>query len=127
MQSIIIAFTLKGQNFKQIAAILNLMADDFHPAETILIHGFLPRRILMEKSIPTDVVDTLEKYFPCQLNLFYDGPLRKEMAEVGKSLQAAVYVIGEPAEGVAEEVALYKAAGLGIVYLSLDPEKYKPI
>jgi hypothetical protein len=121
MKAIVIAFTLKGQDFENILPQLRKVSEE-NPS-CILIHGFLPRRVLEEKHIPTDVVNALENLFPVQLNMFNEKPLREEMVDVAKKLEATVYVIGEVKEGVAEEVELYKAAGLPVHVLELNVEK----
>jgi hypothetical protein len=117
MEAIVVAFTLKGQDQSKIFQRLIDVAEN-NPNK-ILIHGFLPRKIVEEKNIPTDVVDTLEALFPVQLNMFDKAPLRAEMVEVAKKLNAKVYIIGEVKEGVKEEADLYNAASLEIIHLPL--------
>lgn len=114
MQAIIIAFTLKGQDFEKIEKVLaEISSKKLHPI--LAIHGFMPRRVLIEKNFPLNVVNALDKHFPMQLNMYYDGqPLRQEMAVVGRKLDATVHLIGEMKEGVAEEIDLYKREGLAI-------------
>lgn len=118
MKAIIIAFTLKGQEWGKIRkalADLRMEVGD----RSILIHGFMPRWLLQQKGIPLDVVSHLESLFPVQLNMYNMMPLREEMAELGKKLDAEVYVIGEVKEGVQQEVELYQQSGLNITYISL--------
>ena len=119
METIIVAFTLKGQDFEQIRLKLAVLAGKL-PNPTLLIHGFLPKAVLEEKKIPTDVIDALTEYFPLQLNMFANGkPLRAEMAEIASKLNATVYVIGEIKEGVAEEKALYEGKGVKVIHLPI--------
>lgn len=122
MNAAVIAFTLKGQNFQKIEAQLQKLHNELSP-NTVLIHGFLPRRVALDKNIPLDVIDALAEYFPIQLNM-HDGEkvLRDEMAEVAQRLGAVVYVIGGIKEGVSEEISLYENKGLEIVHLLLNEE-----
>lgn len=106
MRSIAVSFTLKDQDENEILEHLASLAT-YVGTGTILIHGFLPRRIVLEKEYSTAVVDALDKHFPIQLNLWKDAPLRDDMAQAVFDLSADVFVIGEVKEGVAEEVALY--------------------
>lgn len=117
MKAIILAFTLKGQDFLRIKSILISLVNKLAPFEhpTIAIHGFMPRKELLERGFPLDVVDTLDNLFPIQLNLYQHKPLREQIANVGSSLSATVHVIGEIKEGVAEEIELYKSMGLQII------------
>ena len=119
MKAIVLAFTLKGQDLEKVLSTLAAVKAD-HP-DAICIHGFLPRKEVEARKIPTGVVDALDQHFPIQFNMFADGkPLRKEMRTVAVRLDAQVCVIGEVKEGVAEEVGLYKAAELPIKYYTLD-------
>jgi hypothetical protein len=117
MKTIGISFTLKGQDQEKIFSALETIAKKH--GNSLLVHGFLPRKIVEEKQFPTDVVDKLEALFPLQLNLWKEKPLRVEMAEVLSRLGGKVYVIGEVKEGVEEEISLYKAKGLEIVEIFL--------
>lgn len=126
MKAIIIAFTLKGQDFGKISSIVkeikNNLGDD-----TILIHGFMPRSEVIKRCFSTEVVDLLEDTFPLRLNMYNNGPLREEMAKVAQLLKAeSVYVIGEIKEGVAEEVEMYKKYGFRIMQIPL-PAGTEPI
>ncbi len=119
MKTIIIAFTLKGQDFGKIERKIEEIAGQ-PPTPTLLIHGFLPRKVLLEKNIPTIVIDALDKYFPIQLNMYADGkPLRNDMAILAKKLDAVVHVIGEIKEGVLEEVQYYQSFGVSIQHHEL--------
>lgn len=121
IKAIVVAFTLKGQAFENILPKLVKLSEE-NP-DAILIHGFLPRKVLEEKQIPTDVVNALENLFPVQLNMYNEKPLREEMVSVAKKLEATVYVIGEIKEGVAEEVELYRTENIPVVHLEIDVEK----
>jgi hypothetical protein len=119
MKAIVLAFTPKEQDLEKILATVAVVKSEYPDA--ICIHGNLPRRAVEARQLPTSIVDTLDKHFPIQLNMFGDGkPLRKEMRTVAIRLDAQVCVIGEVKEGVAEEVELYKAAELPIKYYTLD-------
>ncbi len=115
MKAIVTAFTLKNQPFETILPLLRKLAEE-NP-EVILIHGFMPRRLLEERKWSLDVVNALENLFPVQLNMHDDAkPLREEMALIAKKLSATVYVIGEVKEGVAEEIKLYEANDLLVIH-----------
>lgn len=118
MKSIVLAFTLKDQPVDRIIKkIQDIALAESSNGAVILIHGFLPRKIILEKGIKTDVIDTLDIYFPIQLNMNINGlPLREKMAEVAYKLEAIVHVIGEVKEGVADEVHIYKSIGVPVVY-----------
>lgn len=114
MKAIVLAFTLKGQPFEKISEglkqVKNIINDN-----TVVIHGFMPLQEVKQRGFGTEVVDELEKLFPVRLNMYNTKPLREEMADIASSLEAQVFVVGEIKEGVAEEVELYKKAGLTIV------------
>jgi glutaredoxin-related protein len=123
MKSIVIAFTLKGQNFEKIEAELKQLSDRLNTTSgedpVLVIHGFMPRSKVMEKGFSTSVVDALDKLFPHQLNMYScvtNMPLRKQMAHVALMLNATIYVIGDIAEGVAEEVQIYQSAEMNIIH-----------
>lgn len=122
MKAIIIAFTLKGQDFAKIKEQISLLSMK-SGENTLLIHGFMPENEVLKRKFSTDVVDCLAAEFPVQCNMYLPGPdggpLRLEMAEIGKKLDATVYVIGDAKEGVHEEVLLYEKAGLTITYIPL--------
>ena len=119
MKAIVLAFTLKEQNVEKLLSTVAAVKKDYPDA--ICIHGFLPRKEVEARKIPTGVVDTLDQHFPIQLNMCVDGkPLRTDMRTIAIRLNAQVCVIGEVKEGVAEEVQLYKAAELPIKYYTLD-------
>lgn len=117
MKAIVIAFTLKNQDPMGILATLETIKE-LEP-DAILIHGFLPRQVVLHKQLPMDVVNALEEHFPIQLNMWKEVPLRDEMAVVAKRLKAQVYVIGDIREGVRDEVDLYRSQGLNIVHFPL--------
>jgi hypothetical protein len=120
MQTIAIAFTLKGQNFSDIRKCLELLSAQVG-REAILVHGFMSRQAVIDKGFSTEVVDALAELFPYQLNCFVDGhPKRQEMANILKAQRGTVYTIGEVKEGVLEEVDLYKSAGVNVCALPIN-------
>lgn len=118
MEAIVLAFTLKGQKFEDIANAIKLIGSKTGN-NNILIHGFMPRKEVEERKFDTSVLDFLEDFFPIRLNMYFGTPLRDDMADVATKLKATVYAIGEIKDGVKEEVDLYRAAGLTIVEISL--------
>lgn len=127
MNTAVIAFTLKGQDFYLIEKHIKRLSNDLSQ-RTILIHGFMPRKAVVERGWSVEVVDALQHYFPIQLCM-HDGEkvLRDEMAEIAEKLGAAVYVIGDIKEGVKEEVLLYEQKGLEIIPIPLYEETGHPI
>lgn len=118
MKTLILAFTLKGQSESEILQVVKEIAD--RNPNSILIHGFLPRKVVVEKGFSTTVVDALEKNFPVQLNMWNEKPLRNEMVDIAKRLGAEIFVIGDIKEGVEEEVNLYKEAGMTFTQFALS-------
>jgi hypothetical protein len=116
MKVIVIAFTLKGQDQQEIFKLLD-QVKELEP-DAIVVHGFLPRDVVIERRFPTDLVDKLDELFPDQINLFNGQPLRHCMAEVAKATGATVYALGDIKDGVAEEVDLYRARGVNVVNIS---------
>lgn len=113
MEAIVLAFTLKGQDSNEIVKQIDKIGTTHR--QYIVIHGFMPRKEVEKQGWSTAIVDALERNFPVPLNMYADGkPLREEMAEIAGKLRAVVLVIGEEKEGVAEEVALYKALSLTV-------------
>lgn len=87
----------------------------------VLVHGFMSRQAVIDKGFSTEVVDTLDALFPFQLNCYKDGkPDREVMARIMKDSKGSVYAIGAVVDGVAEEVALYEAAGIFVGTLPLN-------
>lgn len=121
MKALVLAFTLKEQSIPEILNALKTVREE-HP-DHILIHGFMPRAEVVKRDFSPLIVDTLEQHFPVQLNMYRDKPLREEMVEVAKRLDAKIVVIGEIKEGVKEEVDLYSAAGLTIEQVQLPSQK----
>lgn len=117
MKSIVLSFTLKGQDQQAIIDAIHRVAID-HPNH-ILVHGFMPKEIVLEKGFSTEIVDALQRGFPVQLNMYNNGPMRQEMMEVAKQLRSKIVVIGEIKEGVAEEVELYRLTDLEILELPI--------
>lgn len=119
MKAIVIAFTLKEQELQAIFSKLQLIKG-IEP-EAILIHGFMPRREVLERGYSTELLDRLDELYPIQLNMWKGGmPLRPAMAGVAADLEADVYVIGDMKYGVAEEVDLYRNYGLNIIHFETE-------
>lgn len=121
MKAIIIAFTLKFQSELQI--IKKLHRIKIENPEAVLIHGFMDKSTVIRSGFSTTLIDALHEYFPWQFNFYnrdYETPVfREQMANVGLTLGAKVYVIGESAFGVKDEINLYLKAGLEIEYVPL--------
>lgn len=117
MQAVVLAFTLKGQDEEKIVLRIREIRQ-LYP-KVILIHGFMPRKLVEEKGWSTKIIDELEQ-FPVRLNMYDGKPLREEMATVASKLKANVIVIGEIKEGVLEEVNLYKQKFLEVYNYSID-------
>lgn len=119
MKAIVLAFTLKDQDQDQIIKRLKSVCGLFR--DHIVIHGFMPRKVLEEKGFSTAIVDTLDECFPVQLNMFMNGaPLRDEMGLTALRLDAKVIVIGKIAHGVKEEIDHYKTFHREIVEFPLE-------
>ena len=118
-----VAFTLKGQSFDTILPLLEKIKEALaaNNEKAALVHGFLPKHVVIEKGFSTDVVNSLEEKFPVQVNFCPAGKVdRAGMAEFMKEMGGTVYVIGEEKEGVAEEVRLYEENGIKIKKIPLD-------
>lgn len=108
---IAISFTLNGQDtekiFKELKKIRNNVG-----ARVELVHGFLPREVVIKKKMTTDVIDMLDFLFPNQVN-FYDKKkkkvLREEMAQYILENDGEVFIIGDITGGVIEEYELYRS------------------
>jgi hypothetical protein len=118
MKAIVIAFSLKEQNFLAISERVKGIAK-CHGSNVILIHGFMNKKEIKKRKLPDKVGTLFRRYFPIQLNMYNNGVLRKEMAETAKELGATVYVVGEIKGGVAEEVELYDNIDLKIINIPL--------
>lgn len=104
---------MKDQPFEQIKPTLEYLSKALGAQVGLvcLVHGFMPREVVVEKGYSTDVVDTLKELFPIQMNLYEEsGPKRDLMASVLRQNNGVAYTIGEVKEGVMEEVKLYEAA-----------------
>lgn len=122
MKAIVIAFTLKNQDFEKIATVLQRIQNEEKP--DLVIHGFMTRAAVLEKGFNTDVVDLLDSLFSRQRIFFKDGkPLRSEMVECAIEKNATVHVIGEIKEGVEEEVNLYLKHSVQVFQYGLDNEE----
>jgi len=123
---IAISFSLKGQDFDKIHHVLKLIKKEIDELnETpILVHGFMPRSVLIEKQFPLNVVDALDELFPLQINCFHEGmPLRSKMAELIYEFGGQVYVVGDViAEGVQMEIEQYKNRNANIKFIHLPLE-----
>ncbi|MDR1917017.1 MAG: hypothetical protein LBQ58_10635 [Synergistaceae bacterium] len=126
METIILSFTLKGRDFSEIR---ERIIDIKHRVgeNVILLHGFMPRREILKRGFSTEIVDFFEKHFPIQLNMYNEGVLREEMADIAQRLNATVYVIGEIKHGVSEEFNLYNSRGLDIVEISFNDKAGAPV
>lgn len=115
-----VSFTTKDQPFEKIEQVLTEIAAQ-NP-DAILLHGFMPMYEVQRRGMDTKVVDTILKLFPIQINLYspVKGPARKEMAQLAKTLNAKVYMIGEIKDEVAEDYQLYAEAGVEIIPVHLD-------
>lgn len=109
---IVIAFTLKGQDFAKIKQKLIEIHNWHDVDDVVLLHGFMPREVIIEKGFSTEVVDALDQLFPTQINFYKDGPLRELMAKAAIALNANLYFVGQIKEGVAEEAKMYEDAKL---------------
>jgi hypothetical protein len=118
MKAIVIAFSLKHQSFDEIRYSVQAIRE-YHKEEVILIHGFMPKKEIKKRGFSDQVGILFRKHFPIQLNMYCDGVLRLEMAEVACMLDATIYVIGEIKGGVKEELDLYKMYELKIIEMPL--------
>lgn len=100
--AIAISFTLKGQELSSIRNVLEGIAARHEGEE--LIHGFMPRELVIEKGFSTELVDMLDELFPVQ-HIFFGR--REEMVKYANSVKAFAIFVGEIKEGVAEEYDLY--------------------
>lgn len=110
---IAISFTLKGQEVEKIAKVLENIASKVE--NPVLIHGFMPRELVVAKGWNTDALDSIEKNFPIRINLYdpnISQPMRQEMANMVFITGGSVHVIGQCVEGVALEVELYQSFGV---------------
>lgn len=129
MKTIAISFTLKDQDENEILELVKLVAKQAYRENenVILIHGFLPTHIVLEKGFSTKVVDLLHTLFPIQLNLWNEKPLRAEMAQTANNLFADVYFIGQIKEGVLDEFQLYRNYSLVNLFTVTTADGIRPI
>lgn len=122
MKYVAVSFTLKGQAFADIYKVLEMISNQVggKSGDTILVHGFMPRDIVLDKGFTTNVLDGLWELFPVQINCYSNGPERQRMAHILKETKGSVFTVGSVIEGVAEEVALYEGAGITVSKLGLD-------
>ncbi len=118
---IAVSFHTKGQSVEDIKYILeDIYAEITKVApqdKIVLVHSFLPRHLAIAKGIPTDAIDALDDIFPVQLSCYLSqDEARKNMAEILAELGGEAHIIGEVSHGVAEEVALYDAASVKVVF-----------
>ena len=121
MKSIILSFTLKGQDLSEIKERI-LTIKHYIGNNVILIHGFMSRKELEKRGYSIELNDFFNEHFPVQLNMYNGGVLRKEMAEIADKLNAEIFVIGEIKGGVAEEVELYRKYNLKIIHVLLNTD-----
>lgn len=122
MKFIAISFTLKDQPFDSIRETLERISLN-HGAisgNCCLVHGFMPRSVVIEKGFGTEVVDALDALFPFQLNCYVGAPKRITMAQIIKEQKGTVYLVGDIKDGVAEEAALYREATPFVVSLPVS-------
>ena len=123
IDTIAIAFTLKGQTFEEIKPALHKLSELLGGKEgrVVLAHGFMTRQAVVEKGFSPEVVDALAELFPFQAGFFVNGkPQRNLMADFLKKTEGVVYAIGEIKEGVLVEVELYESMQIPVYRLPLD-------
>lgn len=125
MKFIAVSFTIKGQKMSDIKPVLEQLSERHggKSGHTVLIHGFMPRHAVVEKGFSTELVDTLDELFPEQVGCYQIStgkPNRDAMVAIVADSGAEVYAIGEIIEGVAEEVKLYREAGIHVSELPLN-------
>lgn len=125
MKFIAISFTIKGQKMSDIKPVLEQLSERYaaKSGKTALIHGFMPRHAVVEKGFSTELVDTLDELFPEQVSCYQFStgkPNREAMMAIVADSGAEVYAIGDIIEGVAEEVKLYREAGVHVSELPLN-------
>ena len=120
MKTIAISFSLRGQQLEDIYPFLKDINESAGPC--LLIHGNLPRKEVIKRGLPTDMIDMLDELFPIQLNFWDQKVLREEMGNYAKTLGAEVYIIGDVKDGVKDEENIYKSKGLPIKYLDLSAQ-----
>lgn len=119
-----ISFTLKGQPLPLIAQALLRIAEQIKESgnAVVLVHGFMPREVVVEKGFSTDLVDTLASLFPDQINCYEDDkPNREKMADILHGYNGEAYIIGTRIDGVATEAALYRMKGITLHDVPLPP------
>lgn len=120
---IAISFTLKGQPFEKIKPILEIIRDKIRLTNEIpiLVHGFMPRSVVLEKGFSTDVVDGLAEIFPLQLNCYVNGkPSRETMAGILDEFSGEAFIVGEIVDGVMEERDFYQMEDIPITFYDLN-------
>ena len=120
MRYIGISFSLKGQDIADIRVSLEKISQQLGgtTGDTILVHGFMPRHVVVEKGFSTDLVDALSELFPYQINCYADGkPNRELMAKILKEQGGEAWIVGDVIDGVKEEEAIYMENLLNINYV----------
>jgi len=123
MKFIAVSFTIKGQKISDIKPVLEQLSERHggKSGHTALIHGHMPRHVVVEKGFFTELVDILDELFPVQIGCYHNGKTNRElMLAIIADSGAEVYAIGEIIEGVAEEVKLYREAGIHVSELPLN-------
>lgn len=106
-----LSFTLKGQDLSKIEQALLKVKEDFDDGDLTIVHGFLPREVVIQKNFDTGLVDMLDKHFPKQYNLFdvkENKPLREQIAHFINSNNGKAIFVGEIKDGVEEEFHIYQ-------------------
>ena len=125
MKFIAVSFTIKGQKMSDIKPVLEQLSERYaaKSGKTALIHGFMPRHVVVEKGFSTELVDTLDELFPEQVSCYQIStgkPNREAMVAIVADSGAEVYAIGSIIEGVEEEVKLYREEGVHVSELPLN-------
>lgn len=123
-QFVSLSFTLKGQELEAIKTTIAKLSAELHERHecVILVHGFMPKDVVIEKGFSLEVVHCLKEHFPHQIEFYKEGDLegmRKRMAAFLKQNKGCAYVIGDATGGVADEIDHYLAAGVQVHGLPL--------
>lgn len=120
MRYIGISFSLKGQDIADIRESLEKISQQLGgtTGDTILVHGFMPKHVVVEKGFSTDWADMFNELFPIQINCYANGATdRKLMAKILKEQGGEAWIVGDVIDGVREEEAIYMENLLNINYV----------